>query len=46
MQQIRLNSEQYIGYWTIERSTSEIDFIIQEKERVIPTEVKSGENLK
>jgi len=37
---------QYIGYWTNERSISEVDFVIQEEGRVIPVEVKSGENLK
>ena len=46
MQQLRLNSERYIGYWTNERSTSEVDFVIQEEGKVIPVEVKSGENLK
>jgi predicted AAA+ superfamily ATPase len=46
MQQLRLNSERYIGYWTNERSTSEVDFVIQEEGNVIPVEVKSGENLK
>ena len=46
MQQLRLESERYIGYWTNERSTSEVDFIIQEKGEVIPIEVKSSENLK
>lgn len=46
MQQLRLNSERYIGYWTNERSTSEVDFIIQEEEKIIPIEVKSGESLK
>jgi len=46
MQQLRLNSERYIGYWTNERSTSEVDFIIQEEGEVVPIEVKSGENLK
>jgi uncharacterized protein len=46
MQQLRLNSERYIGYWTNERSTSEVDFVIQEEGVVIPIEVKSGENLK
>ena len=35
----------YIGYWTNERSTSEVDFIIQQKDRIIPIEVKAGENL-
>lgn len=46
MQQLCLNSERYIGYWTNERSTSEVDFVIQEEGKVIPVEVKSGENLK
>jgi hypothetical protein len=46
MQQLRLNSERYIGYWTNERSTSEVDFVIQEEGNVIPVEVKSGENLR
>jgi len=46
MQQLRLDSERYIGYWTNDRSTSEVDFVIQEEGAVIPIEVKSGENLK
>ena len=46
MQQLRLNSERYIGYWTNDRSTSEVDFVIQEEGEVFPIEVKSGENLK
>lgn len=46
MQQLRLNSERYIGYWTNERSTSEVDFVIQEEGNIIPIEVKSGESLR
>lgn len=46
MQQLRLKSGRYIGYWTNEKSTSEVDFIIQENGKIIPIEVKSGENLK
>ena len=46
MQQLRLEQERYIGYWTNDRSTSEVDFIIQERGNIIPIEVKSGENLK
>ncbi|MBL7906218.1 MAG: ATP-binding protein [Bacteroidales bacterium] len=46
MQQLRLNSALYIGYWTNERSTIEVDFVIQDEGEVIPIEVKSGENLK
>jgi len=46
MQQLRLKNERYIGYWTNERSTSEVDFVVQDEGEVIPVEVKSGENLK
>ncbi len=46
MQQLKLCSERCIGYWTNERSTSEVDFIIQDAGEVIPIEVKSGENTK
>ncbi|NWJ50295.1 MAG: ATP-binding protein [Bacteroidetes bacterium] len=46
MQQLRLDSERYIGYWTNDRSTAEVDFVIQEQGKVIPIEVKLGENLK
>ncbi|MDR1878572.1 MAG: ATP-binding protein [Bacteroidales bacterium] len=46
MQQLRLNSNRYISYWTNERSTSEVDFVVQEEGKIIPIEVKSGENLK
>jgi predicted AAA+ superfamily ATPase len=46
MQQLRLNNDRYIGYWTNERSTYEVDFVIQEEGKVIPVEVKSGENLR
>lgn len=46
MQQLRLNSNRYIGYWSNEKSTSEVDFIIQEAGKVIPIEVKASENLK
>lgn len=46
MQQLRIDSNRYIGYWTNERSTSEVDFIIQDKGDIIPIEVKSGENLR
>jgi len=45
MQQLRLNSDRYIGYWTNEKGTSEVDFVIQEQGTVIPVEVKSSENL-
>jgi predicted AAA+ superfamily ATPase len=46
MQQLRIVADRYIGYWTNERSTSEVDFVIQDEGEVIPIEVKSGENLR
>ncbi len=46
MQQLRLASERYIGYWANERSTAEVDFVVQRNGKVIPIEVKSAENLK
>lgn len=46
MQQLRLKNDRFIGYWTNNKSTSEVDFVIQENGKIIPIEVKSGENLK
>lgn len=46
MQELTCAACDYIGYWTNERSTSEVDFIIQKEGKVILIEVKSGENLR
>jgi predicted AAA+ superfamily ATPase len=46
MQQLRLKSDRYIGYWTNERSIYKVDFVIREEGKVIPIEVKSVENLR
>jgi len=46
IQQLRLKNNRYIGYWTNDRSTSEVDFVIQNEGKIIPIEVKSGENLR
>jgi len=46
MQQLCIGKDRYIGYWTNERSTSEVDFIIQDEGEVVPIEVKSGANLR
>ncbi len=35
-----------VHYWTNETSTSEIDFVIQSENEIIPIEVKAGINLK
>ena len=46
MQELSAQNFDYIGYWTNERSTTEVDFVIQQKGEVVPIEVKSGENLR
>jgi len=44
-QQLNTTSEYVIYYWSAERSTSEIDFLLQHKGNFIPVEVKAEENL-
>jgi len=44
-QQLNSTNEYVIYYWSAERSTSEIDFIVQINGLVVPIEVKSEENL-
>lgn len=46
MQELTTINADYIGYWTNDKSTSEVDFIIQKKGEIVPIEVKSGENLR
>lgn len=46
MQQLRLEIDRPIAYWTNERSTSEVDFIVQHQGEVIPIEAKAGENTR
>lgn len=46
MQELTSINCDYLGYWTNDRSTSEVDFVIQKDAEVIPIEVKSGENLR
>ena len=46
MQELTSLHLDYIGYWTNERSTAEVDFIVQHQGVVTPIEVKAGENLR
>ena len=46
MQQLTAAELDYIGYWTNDRSTAEVDFIIQHDGEIIPIEVKAFENTK
>jgi len=45
MQQINSSDEYIIYYWSAERSTAEVDFVLQFKNLIIPVEVKAEENL-
>jgi predicted AAA+ superfamily ATPase len=46
LQQLINNKQLDIYYWSAEKSSGEIDFIIQHKSNIFPLEVKSEENLK
>ena len=45
LQQLMYRQELSIHYWSTEKSTAEVDFIIQFEGKVIPIEVKAEENL-
>jgi len=46
MQQLKTAQADYIGYWANERSTSEVDFVIQHDGDIVPIEVKASVNTK
>ncbi len=45
-QQLNASDSSKIAYWTNERSTNEVDFIVQREGRIIPIEVKAEVNVK
>ena len=45
LQQLITNSSLSIYYWSADNSRGEIDFLLQDKEKIIPVEVKAEENL-
>ena len=45
LQQLKTIEELPVYYWSSEKSTAEIDFLVQFSENVIPIEVKAEENL-
>lgn len=45
MQQLATRSNLAIYYWSAENSRGEIDFLLQDEEKIIPIEVKAEENL-
>jgi predicted AAA+ superfamily ATPase len=46
MQQLILKEDNDIYYWTNGNSTSEVDFVVQNDDEIIPIEVKSSMSLK
>ena len=46
LQQLKANSDLDIYYYSNEKSTLEIDFLLQQDGKIIPVEVKAEENLK
>ena len=46
IQQLLINEDNDIYYWTNANSTAEVDFVIQNEEEIIPIEVKSETNIK
>lgn len=45
LQQLITDPSLSIYYWSAENSRGEIDFLLQDKEKIIPVEVKAEENL-
>lgn len=45
LQQLVVNPENDIFYWSSDTATAEIDFLIQNEDGIVPVEVKAEENL-
>ena len=45
LQQMKTNQSLSIYYWSADNSRGEIDFLVQQEEKVVPIEVKAEENL-
>jgi uncharacterized protein len=45
LQQLITIKDLVVNYWSAERSSAEIDFLVQYSGKVIPVEVKAEENL-
>ena len=45
LQQLIVHEENDIFYWSAERGTGEIDFLVQMDDKIVPIEVKAEENL-
>ena len=45
LQQLRVNRQNVIYYWSQDNSQGEIDFLVQQESQICPIEVKAEENL-
>lgn len=45
LQQLLVNPENDMFYWSAEHATAELDFLMQTDEKIVPIEVKAEENL-
>ena len=45
LQQLLVKSSLSVYYWSSENSRGELDFLLQDEEKIIPVEVKAEENL-
>lgn len=43
--ELRNKKDAFVHYWSADRGSSEIDFVIQDGEQIVPVEVKASENL-
>ncbi len=46
LQELRNNEDHYLGYWTNDKSTAEVDFIVQTTNKIIPIEIKAETNVR
>jgi hypothetical protein len=46
LQQLKSIDQLPVYYWSAEKATAEIDFLVQYQNKIIPVEVKAAENLK
>ena len=46
LQELLTSKVQSVYYWSAEKSTAEVDFLIQQEEEIVPIEVKAEENLR
>lgn len=46
LQQLKALSDEAVYYWTADKGTAEVDFVISMNGRILPIEVKAEENLK